>query len=126
MIKSVYLFMVVYELLLSLYMYVYCFSLGVGEAPVGMKLSGTYQVLPGDGSAGDDGDDPAVTEHAPLPELTDDNSNSVKCEENNQHENDIVNTNPNLESMLLIIIKWLSWLQSVHYATKICEFDFHP
>lgn len=76
-------------------------NLDVSEAPVGTKLSGTYQVMP-ENQSGDEADDPEVTEHdpevtehAPLPELADDNSNSLKCEDNNQHEN--VSTNPTLE-----------------------------
>lgn len=71
-------------------------NLDVEDAPVGMKLSGTYQVLPGDGSAGED-DNPEVTEHAPLHEPIDDKSNSVECEENNEHENNNFVTNQNLE-----------------------------
>ncbi|XP_052070181.1 PDZ and LIM domain protein 1-like isoform X1 [Mytilus californianus] len=69
-------------------------NLDVEDAPVGMKISGTYQPLPED-TGDDDDDDTEFTEHAPLPETADDNSNSVKCEDNNQHE--IINTNPDLE-----------------------------
>ena len=71
-----------------------------------MKLTGTYQVVPGDGSAGED-DDLEVTEHAPLPDQADDNSNSLKCEDNNQHE--IVNTNQNIESIRLPLICGVVW-----------------
>lgn len=64
-----------------------------------MKISGTYQPIQED--TGDDDEVTEVTEHAPLPETADDNSNSVKCEDNNQHE--IINTNPEVESMLFVL-----------------------
>lgn len=91
-------------------------SLDVSEAPVGTKLSGTYQVMP-ENQSGDEADDLEVTEHAPLPEQADDNSNSLKCEDNNQHEN--VTTNSNLESRLFqFLLKLVDFLSNENIHNK--------